>query len=144
MADERIGMTAAQKILTFVPLTAVCIYAFLIGIGKVRVKVQPEGLTLPPITVYTAPAGAYKDCSAKPTVAEVGEGDAIMFNSLEGSTYTINLTTTTPPLFVETGPYSSGYIYHINSGTKGHYFAYSASYGSCVSPPELIGIIVTH
>jgi hypothetical protein len=143
MADDRIGMTTAQKFLTFVPLAAVCVYVALIGIGKVAVRVRTEVVTLPPVTVYTAPVSGYNDCSAKPTVTEVGEGDSITFNSLEGGQYTIAFTSARSP-FVETGTYYSGQPYHINTGTKGRYFGYSVSNGACSSPPELIGIIVTH
>jgi hypothetical protein len=143
MADDRIGMTTAQKFLTFVPLAVVCVYVVLIGIGKVAVKVRTEGITLPPVTVYTAPVSGYNDCSAKPTVTEVGEGDSITFSSLEGGRYTIAFVSVQSPL-VENAPYYSGLPYHINTGTKGRYFGYSVSNGACSSPPELIGIIVTH
>jgi hypothetical protein len=145
MADDRIGMTAAQKFLTFVPLAAVCVYVALIGIGKVAVRVRTEVVTLPPITVYTAPVSGYNDCSAKPTVTEVGEGDSVTFSSLEGGQYTIAFNNVRSP-FAENPPYVSNNAtpYHINTGTRGHYYGYSVSNGTCSSPPELIGIIVTH
>ncbi len=147
MADERIGMTRAQQLWTFVPLALVSVLAVVVGIKVFHPKAV---VSVQSVNLYMSPQNVTGNCDAAPSVLVVPAptaGDAsVTLTPIGAGTYTMNFVGTSP--FRESPPYQSPNSYTIPMGASGGYFPYTISVSGvasgCHSAPYDIGIIVGH